>query len=108
VVRAENMADVTYVRQAPGALNDAPNNRLTSRWAPELTIPDRENDRLVLQGYAPEMAAFADAIREGHAVDPSVDDGVAAMRLIEAIIAVPEGLSTVELSTDAGVRSRAR
>jgi myo-inositol 2-dehydrogenase / D-chiro-inositol 1-dehydrogenase len=108
VVRVENMAEVTYVRQRSGTADEAPNHRVTTKWAPELTIPDRENDRLVLQGYAPELIAFADAIREGRAVDPSIEDGVAAMRLIEAVIAAPEGLSMVELSSQAGVWSQAR
>ena len=107
VVRAENMAEVTYVRQLADAPNEAPNNRVTNRWAPELSIPDRENDRLVLQGYAPELIAFTNAIRDGHPVDPSIDDGVAAMTLVEAIIAAPEGLSTVELASPAAHRSLA-
>jgi hypothetical protein len=37
-------------------------------------------------------------VREGRQVSPSIDDGVAAMRLIEAIIAAPEGLSTAALN----------
>jgi myo-inositol 2-dehydrogenase / D-chiro-inositol 1-dehydrogenase len=107
VVRAENLAEVTYVRQLAGAPNEAPNNRVTNRWAPELSIPDRENDRLVLQGYAPELIAFTDAIREGRPVDPSIDDGVAAMSLIEEIVAAPEGFSTVELSRRVESQSQA-
>ena len=96
-VRVENMTDVVFVRQAAGAPAEAPNNRVTSSWTPEFAIPDPENDRLVLQGYATEMIAFADAIRDGSPVDPSIDDGIAAMRLIEAIVDAPTGLSIVEL-----------
>jgi len=86
------------VRQTAGMPAEAPNNRVTTSWSPEFAIPDRENDRLVLQGYAPEMIAFADAIREGRPVDPSIDDGIAAMRVIEAVVEAPEGLSIVEIA----------
>jgi hypothetical protein len=33
-------------------------------------------------------------------VTPSIEDGVAAMRMIEAIAAAPEGTSVVELRTE--------
>lgn len=106
VVEVEDLTRLRYVRQAAGAPHEAPNNRVTSSWAPELAIPDWENDRLVLQGYAPELIAFAAAIREGRPVEPSIDDGVAAMRLIEAVVAAPEGLSTVELTGGAAFQAR--
>jgi myo-inositol 2-dehydrogenase/D-chiro-inositol 1-dehydrogenase len=98
VIRVENLTNVVYVRQAAGAPAEAPNNRVTSSWTPEFAIPDAENDRLVLQGYATEMIAFADAVREGRPVAPSIDDGIAAMRLVDAIVEAPEGLSTVEVA----------
>jgi myo-inositol 2-dehydrogenase/D-chiro-inositol 1-dehydrogenase len=102
--RVDNMTEVVLVRQAAGAPAEAPNNRVTSLWRPEFAIPDSENDRLVLQGYATEMIAFADAIREGRPVDPSIDDGIAAMRLIEVIVDAPNGLSIVEIQFGWGRR----
>jgi myo-inositol 2-dehydrogenase/D-chiro-inositol 1-dehydrogenase len=96
-VRVENMTEVVFVRQAADAPAEEPNQRVTSSWRPEFAIPDAENDRLVLQGYATEMIAFADVVREGRPAEPSIDDGVAAMRLIDAINDAPEGLSMVEL-----------
>jgi myo-inositol 2-dehydrogenase/D-chiro-inositol 1-dehydrogenase len=98
VVRVENLTRLEYVRQAPGAPDEECNTRLVSSWTPEFAIPFSEYDSLVIQGYATEMIAFADAVREGRQVSPSIDDGVAAMRLIEAIIAAPEGLSTAALN----------
>jgi predicted dehydrogenase len=96
-VRVENLMELTYVRQADDAAPDRANARLTRSWRPELSLPDRENDSGVLQGYVPELIAFADAIRAGAAVTPSIDDGVWAMRLVEALIDAPDGLSLIEV-----------
>src|SRR5262249_23940051 len=96
VVRLDNMA-VTYVRQIPEASAYEPNRRITRTWAPEFSLPDRENDMQILQGYATELIAFAEAIRSGEPVSASIDDGVAAIRMIEGIVAAPEGLSIVEV-----------
>jgi myo-inositol 2-dehydrogenase / D-chiro-inositol 1-dehydrogenase len=95
-VWVENLAELTYVRQREGMVPDRPNNRLVRSWRPELSLPDPENDSGVLQGYVPELIAFADAIRTGAAATPSIDDGVAAMRLVEALIEAPEGLSVTD------------
>jgi len=97
VVRVEGLTDLEYVRQGATDSVYEPNSRITSSWSPELAIPDRQNDRLILQGYAGEMVAFAEAVQDGRKVDPSIDDGVAAMRLIEAIVDAPDGLSMVDL-----------
>jgi myo-inositol 2-dehydrogenase / D-chiro-inositol 1-dehydrogenase len=96
-VRVENLVQLTYVRQAEGAPPHRANARVVRSWMPELSLPDRENDVNVLQGYAAELSAFADAIRAGEAVTPSIDDGVCAMRLVEALIEAPDGLSLIEL-----------
>jgi predicted dehydrogenase len=96
VVRIDNLT-VTYVRQVTDAPPYETNRRITSTWAPEFSLPDRENDIQVLQGYATELIAFAEAIRSGQPVSASIDDGVAAMRLIEAIVQAPAGLSIVEV-----------
>jgi len=96
-VRVEGMTSLTYVRQAPGKSHYDANGRLTNTWSPEMVLPDIENDELIIQGYAAELIAFAVAIREGKGVNASIDDGVAAMGLIEAIVEAPEGLSTADL-----------
>jgi predicted dehydrogenase len=108
VVRVENVDKLVYVQQAPGEPNEVPNRRETRTWAPEHAFPDRENDRLVLQGYATEMIAFADAIRENAKIDPSIADGVAAMRLIETIVEAPDGLSMAELAGSPAAPGTAR
>jgi predicted dehydrogenase len=97
-VRVDDLVELTYVRQRGGTAPDQPNTRTIRSWRPELSLPDRENDAGVLQGYVPELIAFADAIRAGNAVTPSIDDGVAAMRLVEALIQAPAGLSVTELA----------
>jgi myo-inositol 2-dehydrogenase/D-chiro-inositol 1-dehydrogenase len=97
VVVVENLVRLSYVRQAGGLEPARANARTTSCWAPEFSLPDSQNDVQVLQGYATGLLEFAGAIREGRDVSASIDDGVAAMRLIEAIIDAPDGLSVVEL-----------
>ncbi len=97
VVRVENLVQLTYVRQAEDAPAEQANGRLTRSWMPEFSLPDRENDVNVLQGYATELISFADAILDGRNVSPSIDDGIAAMRVLEAVIDAPEGLSITGL-----------
>lgn len=70
---------------------------MTSIWYPEFTIPIDYTNSLVLQGYAGELQQFADAIEADNAVSPSIDDGVEAMRLAEALFAAPEGLTELSL-----------
>jgi myo-inositol 2-dehydrogenase/D-chiro-inositol 1-dehydrogenase len=97
VIRVDNLIRLTYVRQAHGAPDERANARVIREWTPEFSLPDTENDVNVIQGYATELVAFADAIREGDDVSPSIDDGVAAMKVVEAIIEAPDGLSLCDL-----------
>jgi predicted dehydrogenase len=97
VIQVDSLIRLTYVRQAEGVPDEQANARVTHVWTPEFSLPDTENDVNVLQGYATELIAFADAIREGHEVSPSIDDGVAAMKLVEAVIEAPDGLSLCEV-----------
>jgi myo-inositol 2-dehydrogenase/D-chiro-inositol 1-dehydrogenase len=97
LVRVDNLVQLTYVRQADLAAPDEANTRVTGSWMPEFSLPDSQNDMQVVQGYATELIAFVDAVRNGHFITPSIDDGVAAMRLIEAIVDAPDGLSVIEV-----------
>ena len=97
-VQVDGVARLIYSRQAELSAEE-PNTRITRSWAPELSWPDKQNDTQVLQGYATELIAFCDAVREGRQVSPSIDDGVAAMRMIEAIAAAPGGMSVLDLHT---------
>jgi predicted dehydrogenase len=97
LVSVENLTRLTYVREDSAVASQAANRRLVNTWTPEFALPDDENDALVLQGYAAEMIEFADAIRTDRAVSPSIDDGVAAMRLIELIADASEGVSVHDL-----------
>ncbi len=49
------------------------------------------------QGYAGEVASFVDAILAHRPVTPSIDDGLAAMRIAEAIVAASDGMSELTL-----------
>lgn len=56
-----------------------------SAWEPGLSIPNDENQYLFLAGYAGELQAFAQAIREGTPVQANIDDACAALRIIKQI-----------------------
>jgi myo-inositol 2-dehydrogenase / D-chiro-inositol 1-dehydrogenase len=99
-VQVDGPARLTYSVQADGLSAEETNTRVTRCWAPEMSLPDKQNDAQVVQGYATELIAFCDAVREGRDVTPSIDDGVAAMRMIEAIAAAPDGTSVVELRAE--------
>lgn len=97
IVQVDGVARLTHTRQAEGRPGEEPNTRTTSAWSPELSLPDKQNDMQVIQGYAAELIAFCDAVRERGPVSPSIDDGVAAMRMIESIAAAPDGVSLLNL-----------
>jgi predicted dehydrogenase len=99
-VQIDGAASLTYSRQTRELSGEEPNTRITRSWAPELSWPDKQNDMQVIQGYATELIAFCDAVREGREVSPSIDDGVAAMRVIEAIVAAPGGMSVLDLDRE--------
>lgn len=99
-VEVDGAARLRYSRQTDDLSAEEPNTRVTRSWAPELSWPDKQNDMQVIQGYATELIAFCDAVREGRDVSPSIDDGVAAMRMIEAIAAAPEGTSVLDLHAE--------
>ncbi|WP_344890152.1 Gfo/Idh/MocA family oxidoreductase [Nonomuraea antimicrobica] len=65
-------------------------------WHPEYAIPYQQADSLWLQGYAGEVVDFVEAVQTGRPVSPSIADGVAAMRYVEAIADAPEGMSRLE------------
>lgn len=97
VVTVDNLTRLTYTGQAAGLSPYQANARVVRAWTPEFSLPDTENEIHVLQGYAAELIEFTDAIREGRDMTPSIADGVAAMRLVEAVIDSPEGLSVRHL-----------
>lgn len=99
IVEVEAATRLQYVRQGERDGRDEwePNTRATRTWSPEMSLPDKQNDAQVVQGYATELIAFCDAVREKQPVSPSIDDGVAALRMIEAIADARDGLSVVEL-----------
>jgi myo-inositol 2-dehydrogenase/D-chiro-inositol 1-dehydrogenase len=70
-------------------------------WHPEFAIPFKTTDSMWLQGYAGEVVDFVQAVLEGRPVSPSIDDGVAAMRIAEAILDAPEGMSQLPIESEA-------
>ena len=63
-----------------------PGDRALPRvWEPNLTVPTAEMGSLFLQGYVGELRAFAEAALDGRAVSPDIADGMAALRLVEAL-----------------------
>lgn len=64
-------------------------------WYPGSTVPD--SNSLVLLGYAGELRHFVQVIRDGTRPSGGIDDGVEAMRLVEALTDAPEGPSELNL-----------
>jgi len=74
-VIADNLLRLSHVQ---------PDGKIVA-WEPGFSIPNDENHSLFLGGYAPELQAFAKAVREGTAVEPSITDACEAMRVIQCI-----------------------
>ena len=83
--------------QDPATTKDCFNSSFRA-WHPEFTVPYEQADSLSVQGYAGELSSFADAVLARRPVSPSIEDGVAAMRIVEAIAAAPDGLNVLSLT----------
>ncbi len=99
LISVHNLID--YQHWAPGQSPDATKNCFSSAfqaWRPEFAIPYEQADSLWVQGYAGELSSFADAILAKRPVSPSIEDGVAAMRIVDAIAASADGLNVLSLT----------
>ena len=65
-------------------------------WRPDHGIPNAQQTRHFFQGYAGEIREFVDAILEGRDARPSTEEGIAAMRIVEAILQRPDGRTDLE------------
>ncbi len=72
---AENLVRLSHY-QADGAINV---------WEPGLSIPNDENNSLFLGGFAGELQAFAQAVRQGTPVRPDIADACAALATIRQL-----------------------
>ena len=52
-------------------------------YRPDFAIPCQDQNSLWFQGYADEVVHFAESILAGKAPVPNIDDGVAAMRIVD-------------------------
>ena len=64
-------------------------------WRPDYGIPNMGQTRHFVQGFAGEVREFCNAILEKREANPSMEDSLRVMRLIEAICRNPDG--TTEL-----------
>jgi len=60
-------------------------------WRPDYAMPNMGQTRHFFQGFAGEAREFVDAIREKRAADPSNDAILDAVRVVEAVVAKPNG-----------------
>jgi predicted dehydrogenase len=60
-------------------------------WRPDYGIPGIGHSQQFFQGYAGEVREFCDAILENRQANPSMQDSIDVMRIIEAIVAKPDG-----------------
>jgi myo-inositol 2-dehydrogenase/D-chiro-inositol 1-dehydrogenase len=74
-VLAENLIHLSYYQ---------PDGNISS-WEPGFSIPNDENSTFFIGGYAGELRAFAEAVREKTPMQASIGDICAAMRIIKQI-----------------------
>jgi myo-inositol 2-dehydrogenase/D-chiro-inositol 1-dehydrogenase len=74
-VLAENMVHLSHFRAA-GEI---------SAWEPGFSVPNDENSSFFIGGYACELRAFAEAVREGTPMQAGIGDACAVMEIIKQI-----------------------
>lgn len=74
-VIADNLIHLTHYQ---------PNGQILT-WEPGFSIPNDENNSAFISGYAGEMQAFAQSVRQGEAASPNIADACAVMQLIQQI-----------------------
>ncbi|WP_129670092.1 Gfo/Idh/MocA family protein [Phytoactinopolyspora endophytica] len=92
LIQVNNLSELRY-HPAAAELDDlrSTDETMTSLWFPEFAIPLEGTNSLILQGYAGELRHFGRSVICGTAVSPSIDDGVAVMRVAEALFEAPAG-----------------
>jgi predicted dehydrogenase len=98
LISVRNLTEYRHWAQASD--NDRalqPNGTAIGAWHPEFALPNQQADSMWLQGYAGAVVDFVEAIVAGRRVTPSIADGVAAMRYVEAIACAPDGMSEIHL-----------
>ncbi|MFH1742712.1 MAG: Gfo/Idh/MocA family oxidoreductase [bacterium] len=65
-------------------------------YRPDFSIPCQNQNSLVFQGYVGEVVHFAESILAGRAPSPNIDDGVAAMRIVDWLERGAEGVLELE------------
>ena len=60
-------------------------------WRPDFSIPNMGQSRLFFQGYVGQVREFITAIQEKREPWPGTDDALGAMRVIDAMLAHPDG-----------------
>lgn len=100
VIQVRNLTELRHYHKAATIEESAALGRdesMVSLWHPEFTIPWRDNESLVLQGFAGEVKHFAERILAGKAVESNIDDGVEVIRIMDGIELAPEGRSALQL-----------
>jgi UDP-N-acetylglucosamine 3-dehydrogenase len=101
LISVRNLTEYRHWREASGPPQTVVmNERSLSMWQPAFPVPYQHSDSMWLQGYAGEVVEFAEATLEGRSLSPSISDGVAAMRYVEAIAGAGEGLSKIMANGD--------
>jgi len=93
----DNLTRLTIYPRDDTSPGLVPGDRAMPRtWEPNLTVPTAEMSSLFLQGYVGELCAFARAVLDRKPASPSIDDGVAALRLVEALAGPPCRVAELE------------
>lgn len=100
LLQARTLGELRYIRAAPDkaqTIDTETDESMAGLWQAETSLPHPHHQSLYVQGYVPELTAFASALASGAHVSPNIDDGVEAMRMLEAVLKAPAGLSPLAL-----------
>jgi myo-inositol 2-dehydrogenase/D-chiro-inositol 1-dehydrogenase len=75
-------------------------------WRPDYGIPNMGQTRLFFQGFAGAVREFVAAVRDGRDPWPSPEDAVATMRVVDAILRRPDGVTELAASASPAPASR--
>jgi predicted dehydrogenase len=104
LIQVHGLYELRYLRPAPDKHQAAEHDdeTMAGLWYPQASLPYLEHQSLNVQGYVPELREFLACVTEGRWPSPGIDDGVAAMALVEAVADASLGRSELALPKSSG------
>lgn len=99
LIQVRGLSELRYLHAAPDKSQAAEpdDETMAGIWYPQASLPYLEHQSLNVQGYVPELAAFLGIADPGAPALPGIEDGIEALRIAEAVIEAPAGLSPLNI-----------